>query len=70
MGEWFDFEIKINEDGTEVFGYEYCTEATGWQPVFVPMTQDQMNMANDFHDKLFALYQEKNELIKGWVEGK
>lgn len=68
MGDWYDFEIKII-DGKEISGFEYSNPDTGWNPVFVEMTEEQCEAANKWSDKVNALYDEKNALIKSWING-
>lgn len=68
MGEWYDFEIRII-DGREVHGFEYSNPATGWNPVFVEMTEEQFNDANEWSNKVRSLREEKDSMIKSWIEG-
>ena len=66
MGEWYEFEIKI-VDGREVFGFCYQNENTGWKEIFVEMTADQREVANQLLDEYEAIRQRQRKIIRGWI---
>lgn len=68
MGEWYDFEIRFI-DGREVSGFSYADEDTGWNDIFVEMTEDQCNLANKWQQRATELHDIKMDMIKGWIRG-
>lgn len=68
MGDWYDFEIKII-DGVEVSGFCYQNADTGWQEVFVEMTAEQCEKANQIQQEYDAIRQKQRNLIQSWIKG-
>ena len=67
MGDYYDFEIKVI-DGVEVSGFCYSNKNTGWNEVFVEMTEQQCAVANQIQEKYEAVRQEQQDIIKAWLK--
>ena len=67
MGDWYGFEIRVI-DGREVSGFSYQNENTGWNEVFVEMTDDQKAYANEWELRVAKLTKEMESEIKGWIK--
>lgn len=66
MGEVYCFDVRII-DGREVFGFCYQSEDTGYNEIFVEMTEEQESLAIEWVGKLDKLHQEQADLIKSWA---
>lgn len=67
MGDYYDFETKII-GGKEVSGFVYKNESTGWNEIFVQMTDEQCEIANNFEDRFNKIKEEMRDYIKSVVD--
>lgn len=66
MGDYYDFGFQ-EVDGYIKSGFVYKNERTGWVEVFVEFTDKQKDLANEWQGKVFDLEDERQSMIKEWV---
>ncbi len=66
MGDWYEFGFE-EIDGVEKSGFFYSNKNTGFNEIFVEMTEDQKELANEWNKRMGLLMSDQKEMIKGWV---
>jgi hypothetical protein len=66
MGDYYDFAFQ-EVNGYLKSGFIYKNKKTNWNEVFVEFTDKQKDLANELQGKVFDLEDERQTMIKGWV---
>ena len=66
MGDYYDFGFQ-EIGGYVKAGFIYKNKRTNWNEVFVEFTGKQKDLANEWQGKAFDLEDERQIMIKEWV---